>query len=236
MAIRLLWWGNELGQPDGQCGEGCERTDLLVCSRCPVGSFPWWRFRRGLVCEQDVRVRLFVFLFFFLLTWCNLISHLQQLRNVNLLMTLRVSWGIQLMSTSFIPPVPFSIFTGILFFCKTHNQKQYLQFAIEPVHATMSDLSDFFKAKYIPSLSPRPGTCQRSSGPPAQSGRRTWTFCSKTNQFLHLESLFLSVFLYIPERLMDHFTLPSHFIVTLSFHCGFITIYNPSAILWYCHV
>lgn len=40
---------------------------------------------------------------------------------MNILMALRVSWGIQLMSTSFIPAVPFSIFTGILFLCKSHE-------------------------------------------------------------------------------------------------------------------
>lgn len=38
---------------------------------------------------------------------------------MNILMTLRVSWGIQLMSTSFIPTVPFSIFTESLFFYNT---------------------------------------------------------------------------------------------------------------------
>lgn len=44
-------------------------------------------------------------------------------------MTLRVSCGIQLMSTSFIPPVPFSIFTGILFLCKTNvGRQQHVQF------------------------------------------------------------------------------------------------------------
>lgn len=40
---------------------------------------------------------------------------------MNILMTLRVSWGIQLMSTSFTPTVPFSIFTESLFFCKINT-------------------------------------------------------------------------------------------------------------------
>lgn len=94
-ALLLLFRGDILGDA------------LSVKERCRI-SHLWFMFRFQVV-ENPLT----------LMSCC-----LWQRNKNNILMTLRVSWGIQLISTSLIPVVPFSILTASLFFCKTRVKWQ----------------------------------------------------------------------------------------------------------------
>lgn len=115
----------------------------------------------------------------------------------NILMTLRVSWGIQLMSTSLIPPVPFSTFTGSLFFCRgkgvSKNSLSHfilclclLQSVLIPIFYIIKKYKKTFESSFklcenrtadlwhiIPSVTPEPGKFQTASGPQVHPGRCT---------------------------------------------------------------
>lgn len=91
-------------------------THSLIRSDRSVSSFPWRCSRWSLVWKTGLSIS----------DSCTASSQLLLKHVVNVLMALRVSWGIQLMSTSFIAPVPFSTFRGIRFLCMKHVTRFWL--------------------------------------------------------------------------------------------------------------
>lgn len=96
--------------------EWWRKTHSLIRSGRSVSSFPWRCSRWSLVWKTGLSIS----------DSSTASSQLLLKHVMNVLMALRVSWGIQLMSTSFIPPMPFSTFRGIRFLCM--NMKHMARF------------------------------------------------------------------------------------------------------------